>query len=193
MSLAGPVACVLVFGPAVAGAQCEPPAMCTEKAALVDADGWSFVAPDADPLWPAPDDAVPCGESDIQVASFGADEAVEVDTRFGCGWATVTQPLRSSLAAGDQVQIRIFYFAQSTFPQSVANVAVALDDTLIVDEYVDVPAASGLIAPVVVLDRAVDAGAPARFHVGNHGDNSWNLIELSRVFATPCADDPSVP
>lgn len=166
---------------------CAPPE-CEFQEPLVFAEGWRFVPPTEDVLWPPPPDAPVCTVDDIQVATFGEDEAVEIDTRLGCGWATVEQALGVGLAAGDRVQVRIFYFAQATFPAAEAEVAVALGDDVIVSERVPIPSSSGLVAPRVVIDRAVAAGTPARFHVGNHGDNSWNLIELSRVYTAACAD-----
>jgi len=169
---------------------CAPLPVCTGKEPLVTADGWTFVEPADDALWPPPPDAALCTASDIQVARFGADDAVEIDTRFGCGWATVSQPLGAPLIAGDRVQVRVFYFAQATFPADTAGIAIAVDGDIVVRETVAIPAASGLVAPVVPVERDVAAGALAHFHVGNHGDNSWNLIELSRVFDAPC-DDPS--
>jgi hypothetical protein len=132
-----------------------------------------------------------CTADDIQIASFGEDDAVEIDTRFGCGWATVEQPLLAAVEAGDALQVRVFYFSQTTFPEAEAEVAVALGDDIVVREAVAIPSSSGLVAPRVVVDRAVAAGTMARFHVGNHGDNSWNLIELSRVRTAPC--DPEAP
>jgi hypothetical protein len=187
--LAAATAAFVAVAPSL-GAGCAPPPVCSEKEPLVVANAWTFVEPGEDTLWPAPEGAALCSADDIQIASFGADDAVEVDTRFGCGWATVSQPLAASLAAGDRVQVRIFYFSQATFPEAQAEVAVALDDDVVVSEKVDIPASSGLVAPVVVVDHDVAAGALAHFHVGNHGDNSWNLIELSRVFDVPCDDEP---
>ncbi len=187
---AAPLVAALAVLPTLTAAQCEPAPVCTDKEPLVAPDAWTFVEPADDTLWPAPDGAALCNASDIQVASFGADDAVEIDTRFGCGWATVSQPIASSLAAGDRVQVRIFYFSQATFPEAQAEVAVALDGDGGVSEKVAIPASSGLVAPVVTVDHDVAAGALAHFHIGNHGDNSWNLIELSRVFDVPCDDAP---
>jgi hypothetical protein len=165
--------------------------MCTVKEPLVVADGWTFVSATEDTLWPAPDDAALCEESDIQIASFGADDGVEIDTRSGCGWATVSQPIARPLSTGDRVQVRVFYFTQATFPAASAEVAIAVNGDIVVSESVPIPTSSGLLAPVVVVDHDVEAGALAHFHVGNHGDNSWNLIELARVHEAPCkAEEP---
>ncbi len=160
--------------------------MCTAKEPLVAADGWSFVEPAVDTIWPLPAGTTPCTAEDIQLASFGDDDAVEIDTRFGCGQATVSQPIAHPLQAGDDVLMRVFYFSQATFPAAQAAVAIALDGDVVVSELVDIPASGGLLAPVVSVARDIDAGALAHFHVGNHGDNSWNLIELSRVRAVAC-------
>lgn len=173
-------------------AGCAPAPVCETKQPLVDASSWRLVPPADDTLWPPPADAPLCAPEDVQVASFGDDDAVEIDTRFGCGWATVEQPIALALTAGDAVQVRVFYFSQGTFPAAEAEVAVALGDAVIARQRVPIPSSSGLFAPRVVLEGDVAAGTPARFHVGNHGDNSWNLIELSRIVSGPCAgDDPS--
>ncbi len=184
------VAAAVVGALALSGAlACEPAPLCEVKEAVVVPDGWAFVDPAADALWPAPEGAALCTAEDIQVQNFGVDEAVEVDTRFGCGWATVSQPTLVDLDAGDDVQVRVFYFSQLTFPAAQAEVAIALDGEVVSSTLVDIPSSSGLIAPRLTLTRAVPAGSLAHFHVGNHGDNSWNLIELARISEAECPAD----
>lgn len=168
---------------------CEPEApLCESTASLVDPAAWTFVAPETDALWPAPEGSATCGPEDVQIQSFGEDDAVEIDTRFGCGWATVEQPTLVDLHAGDEVQVRVFYFSQATFPEAQAEVAIAFDEDIVSTTLVDIPTESDLIAPRVPIERDVPAGSTARFHVGNHGDNSWNLIELSQIFSAPCPE-----
>ncbi len=178
---------VVIVCEAPASACAPPGALCEAKEPLVDAEEWTFVEESAsESLWAASPSDQRCGPADIQVANFGDEAAVEIDTRSGCGFATVTQPLSSSLSPGDRVQVRIFYFSQTTFPRATALVEVALDDLIVVTERVPIPSESGLIAPIVVVPQEIPAGSLAHFHVGNHGDNSWNLIELSRIFERPC-------
>lgn len=165
---------------------CEPQPLCEVNDDLVVADGWTFVEPANDPIWSLPADTTACGPDEIQVQSFGVDEAVEIDTRFGCGWATVSQPIAADLAAGDELQARVFYFSQVTFPTAEAEIAIAIDGDVVAQSTIEIPTSSGLFAPRVTLDRAVAAGALAHFHIGNHGDNSWNLIELSRIRSEVC-------
>lgn len=164
-------------------------ALCETLEPTVDPTAWTFVANADDPLWPAPEGAALCGPDEIQVQSFGADDAVEVDTRFGCGWATVQQPIGVDLNEGDELQIRVFYFSQASFPEDTAEIAVAIDGDVVSSTIVDIPTSSGLIAPRIAMTRDVAKGAMAMFHIGNHGDNSWNLIELSRINSAPCPEE----
>lgn len=169
----------------------EPVPLCEVADDAVTAKGWTFVPPDEDTMWPAPAGAATCTLDDIQVQSFGVDDAIEVDTRFGCGWATVSQPTLVDMKAGDDVQVRVFYFSQATFPTAQAEVAIALDGEIVAATLIDIPTSSGLYAPRFKLARDVPKGSTALFHVGNHGDNSWNLIELSRISEGPCPDEPT--
>ena len=60
-----------------------------------------------------------------------------------------------------------------------------------VEELVDIPTSSGLAAPRLTVVNDADAGTPVHFHVGNHGDHSWNLVELSVITQAPCEPEPS--
>ncbi len=171
----------LVLGPGCgAGPQCET------ATALVAGDAWTFVEPSADVLWAAPPEAARCASSALQVQTFGDDVALEVDTRLGCGWATAMQPLRADIVEGDELQVRVFYFSQATFPAAQAEVAIAIGADIVMRELVDIPTTSGLIAPRLPVLRNASAGTPVHFHIGNHGDNSWNLVELSAITRVPC-------
>ncbi len=171
-------------------AGCPPAvAVCEDKRDVVDVRAWRFVDPDDDRLWPATDDAVFCTADDLQVQPVGDDLALEIDTRLGCGWATARQPLLEDLRIGDRLQVRVFYFSQTVFPEAEAEVAVAIDGERIMSERVPIPAASGLLQPLLTIKRDVDAGADVDFHVGNHGDNSWNLVELAVIRDVACDTD----
>ena len=182
------VACLV--GTEALAAGCTPAvAVCEDKASLVDVRAWRFVEPADDALWPALNDAALCNAGDVQVKPVGDALALEINTRFGCGWATATQTTPRALRVGDRVQTQIFYFPQSSFPTAVAEIAIAIDDEIVVQETLEIPAPSGLLQPVIVVDQDVDVGADVSFHIGNHGDNSWNLVEFAVVRSVPCDDD----
>lgn len=180
---AAAVTCVLL---GACGSACDLDPQCEEATDLVAGDAWTFVEPSADVLWVAPADAARCESSALQVQTFGDDVALEVDTRLGCGWATATQPLRADIVEGDELQVRVFYFSQATFPAAQAEVAIAIGADIVMRELVNIPTTSGLIAPRLPVLRNASAGTPVQFHIGNHGDNSWNLVELSAITRVAC-------
>ena len=184
--------CVVVVVGLLGGAGCEAP-RCEQKQPLVDAEAWTFVEPAIDPLWPAPPDAAVCAADALQLQSFGDDVAVEIDTRFGCGWATVAQPIGTGLVVGDEVELGVFHFAQATFPAAEAEVAVAIDDEILMRALVPIPTRAGLLSSRVTVAVEHAVGSIARFHIGNHGDNSWNLVEFTRVVVGACAEDVTRP
>ncbi|HEY1097299.1 MAG TPA: hypothetical protein VGF99_00165, partial [Myxococcota bacterium] len=103
-----------------------------------------------------------------------------------CGWATATQPLTTALIAGDRLRIRVFYFSQTAFPESTAEVALAIGDDVVVSERVAIPSSSGLLQPEILVDDDIAAGTAVSFHVGNHGDNSWNLVGVEAFRDAAC-------
>ena len=177
---------LIVLTLALAG--CPAPE-CEEKTDLFDMAAWQLVAPADDPFAP-PADAAHCTIDDVRMEPFGSGGpiALDVDTRTGCGWATLTQGTRIDLAAGDDVLSRLFYFSQTTFPADLAHVVLRFGDTDLWQFEVPIPTANKLEFPTVKLDRDVPAGTPAFFHVGNHGDNTWNLLEVSQVRKVYCSE-----
>lgn len=163
---------------------------CEEKTDLVAMDQWVLLAPEDDPFDP-PADAPLCTTDDIRMEPFGAGGPItlDVDTSLGCGWATLTQPLVTDIAADDKVTIRVFYYSQTTFPAAEAELALTFGGELFWTDTVPIPANSDLTPRTPLpATRDVPAGTPVHFHVGNHGDNSWNLLELSRTRKVFCSE-----
>jgi hypothetical protein len=161
---------------------------CEEKVDLVDMTGWTLTPPADDPFAPA-DDAPFCAPEDVRMEPFGngGPIALDVDTRTGCGWATVEQETKAEIVAGDVVLSRLFYFSQTSFPADVAFVALRFGDEDLWSFEVPIPTSSKLEFPEIALERDVPAGTRVLFHVGNHGDNTWNLLEVSRVRKVFCS------
>lgn len=174
------LACALA-APGCVGPECE------EKVDIVDMSAWHLLDAASDPFSP-PADAALCGAEEVRMEPFGDSGpiALDVDTRRGCGWATVEQETKADLIAGDEIQVRVFYFSQTSFPEAEAELVLALEDEAFWSVVVPIPAQSTLEAPLVPIAQDVPAGTKIRFHVGNHGDNSWNLLELSRTREVYC-------
>jgi hypothetical protein len=168
---------------------CAPAELCETAVPLVDATQWQLLDP-ADARQPeaAPNGALLCASANIKTSVFGNTEGVEVDTGPTCGFATLSRSSSGLITAGETVLIRMFHYTQTTFPAAEAHVTVSIDGVSLLDERVPIPSESGLLPrqPRIVVDRDVAAGAPVLFHVGNHGDNSWSLVELSVLRQEPC-------
>lgn len=166
---------------------------CIEKVSVIDNAAWQLLAAADDPFLP-PADAPLCTLEDVHMEPFGAggELSLDVDTGRGCGWATLQEPTLVDLAPADEVQVRVFYFSQLSFPEAVAEIALAVDGERMWSVEVPIPASSTLEAPRFTVgdalsrDTVVPAGTPLQFHIGNHGDNTWNLLELSRLRKGPC-------
>jgi hypothetical protein len=167
---------------------CGPTELCEQLEPVATATAFVLAEPDAGPFRPN-DGEIPCGNDRARLQPFGAEQAFEVDTVEGCGFATATQPSLQALTTDDELQMRIFYFSQTTFPAAEAEVAMAIGEDVVFAEQVAIPAVSGLL-PSDRQRRRVAApaavGTPVYFHIGNHGDNSWNFLELSVVRQVVC-------
>jgi hypothetical protein len=83
------------------------------------------------------------------------------------------------VVAGDKLQLRIWHFELTAPEAAEAHIAVTLAGTSLFDKRYPIPSGSGLDAPVVEVAADADQGSPIVFHVHNHGDNSFSLIEMS--------------
>lgn len=163
-------------------ASCGPGEGCPKDPpliSLVDHDRWQRVTLDEDLFEPAEgDDIYPCDERDTVVEQLG-DVTTWSVTTGGCNWVTVSQALPRDLGEGDELFIELFWFSQRDFPGAIANVAIAVGSDVVLTRRVEVPADAELVEATVTLPRHAAAGTPLTFHVGNHGTNSWNLIDVS--------------
>jgi hypothetical protein len=168
-------------------AGCPPEQQCDSFVPLVAMDRFSLVAPEDDPFSP-PADAPLCQSDEIRAEPFGnGPVALDVDTSDRCGWATLTQGTSVTIGEDDDIFFKIFYFSQQTFPAAQAQLAIALGDDVLWSTLVEIPTASDVVEERVKPPRATAADTPFLFHLGNHGANSWSLLEVQRVQRVPCS------
>lgn len=172
-----------------------PGETCEEKADLVAMDGWTLVAADDDPFGPA--DRPACGEDRVRMEPFGVGGpiALDIDTGFGCGWATAKQRLAEDLEPGDRLNVHVWVETQTEFAGETSTVdalvfaelALAFDDETFWSTSVQIPVSAYLEgASDAPIEKTIPAGTEVFFHLGNHGANTWSLVELSRVRDAPC-------
>jgi hypothetical protein len=145
---------------------------------LVDHEQWQVVHGAEDPFDSERPPIVNCSAEAARFEEFGGEPSFGVDT-LSCDYVTVAQPSLRDVCAGDQLQIRIWHFELTAPSPGEAHIAVMLGEHSLFDSRYPIPSDSGLDFPVVTAPSDIAKGSPAVFHVHNHGDNSFNILELS--------------
>jgi hypothetical protein len=102
-----------------------------------------------------------------------------VDTEV-CDWITLQLLSLRDVREGNEIETRTFHFPLSGPMGSEAWIGLTLGDQMIFDERVPIPADdSGAINATWIATKDFPAGTPMLFHVSNHGDNAYWLIEVN--------------
>lgn len=150
---------------------------------LVDNTLWTLVPMASDP-WATSrdDDTKPCEELDVGVETLPDGIWFDIITK-NCNYATVSQPLLIDVPAGSELTVRIWHFAITTTSGTYTLAfQVGEQNNLLWSSTKDVPTDSGLIYATFRTEKALNAGATLYYHISNHGDNSWSLVELSATY-----------
>jgi hypothetical protein len=156
----------------------DPP----QDPSLVELDRWEWVEDaNLDVFGPERPAGLVCDPVlGITEEMLGTDRVLEINTS-ACDYATVRQPSRVALAAGDVVAIRMFHWDLTTPAPAQAHLALAIDGTVVWEAQVPSPAAAALVEEEIDIAQAVPAGAELQLHVHNHGANSYDLVAIERV------------
>lgn len=157
--------------------------MPTRTYALVDNRLWERVTGRADPWEETRSaDVDACGDTELTVEDLGDEIWFDLDTR-SCAFVTVRQPLARDIPAGAWMSLRIWHFKISSW-EGVFHLAyqIGADRSPEWELEKEVPAASSLITDAWAASRAYSRGEDVYFHLSNHGDNTWSLVELVATF-----------
>jgi hypothetical protein len=189
------VVAVLVTGCSDGGGGDGGSAMCERKVDLVDEQSWTIVGLDDDPFVPADaetgDGAVDgrpvCTDADSFFEVFVGEDSWTILTRT-CGWGTIVQPGLVAVRAGEEMTLRIWFFEHlASFGATAAHLSVTIGDRELWSRELPLPQTeSGLVLERIAAPWDVAVGEPIRWHVDNHGSNSWNFLELSVLEPVPC-------
>lgn len=155
----------------------ERDARAATRTSIVDHDRWWRLAASEDPFLDRLLD-VRCTPAAVMAEVLADERAYGVDTG-ACNYLTAEQPARRAIAAGETIKVRLWHFALSAPEPAQAHAAVWVDGIPILDERVDIPGPGGLLVREHKLARSVALDAPVHFHLHNHGENSWALVEVS--------------
>ena len=163
---------------------CGDPKLCPTP--VVDPGSFTIVRAEGDPFEANTSTSTArCGESDTLIELLNETQSLSINTS-GCNRLTVETPLMQSLSSGESISIRIWHFALFDYQPTTGVVAVAFDDETIWSQEIQLPTESGLLVPSVAMSKGVPSGTMVRWHVANHGSNSWNFVELTAMREGDC-------
>ena len=150
---------------------------------LIHAARWEAVGPDSDLVRSqdlSVDDRCPPEAVTIEVTDDGL--YLDVDTT-SCSWTTVSQTSLMALSAGDTLRVWAFRWANVTADGQARFVVAAGDPPVTLWEvHPELPNdRSELYYEDVPVGYDLPAGTQLYWHVANHGQNVWSMIQLLRV------------
>jgi len=153
------------------------PAPVLERRSLIDHHRWQRVSPQQDASEDRPSE-VRCEQQATIVETLADELALEVDTTY-CNYLAVHQRTRVPVSAGETLQVRLWHFSLSAAQPAQAHAMLQVGGARVLDERVPIPAEGGLLTASLQVEQAIPEGAPVYFHLHNHGDNTWALVEVS--------------
>jgi hypothetical protein len=150
----------------------EPPPPSIET--LVELGDWREVPRERDPFVTELDAAPACDGP-----AFTLEEQwLEIDTGL-CNWVTLVAPARVVVEIGEQLRFAVSHFdLEAPEPaEAELRLSLALCDTW--SKHVPIPSAAAVYSEPFESPCAITVGADVYVHLHNHGQNNWQLQELS--------------
>lgn len=148
---------------------------------LMDNAAWAKASASEDPF--AAERSTPpeaCPAESFGPETVGGEVWFDVNTR-NCPSLTVRQPLLIDVRRGEGVTVRLWHYRLTAPDPGEAHVAVALGTTVVWEARVPIPSASGVVVQTFPAPDSARPGDAVFFHVHNHGENAWSLVELTAL------------
>lgn len=105
------------------------------------------------------------------------EQSLGVDTNF-CNQFLGEHPSIAGIEAGDRIVVRLWHF--QLIGDSTAHIGIAFGDDVVWEHHIEMPTETGaLVVADATANESHPAGTPIRFHLHNHGANTYNLIEIA--------------
>lgn len=142
---------------------------------LLDHTAWAAYPVEQDPLpGHQPSEPIDCERNVGWSVERGA---VDVDTSQ-CNYALIAHPALVDVPEGSEIEIEFYYFDLIASEPALAHAALFFDADLQWETHVDIPGLANLQRLRFRTTRALRAGEPIRWHMHNHGQNTWMLGEV---------------
>lgn len=114
---------------------------------------------------------------------------VEVETA-ACDYLSLRAPLLQDLEADDTLKLVAWWQALASESPAEGHLAVYIGDALVWEDHVPIPGPADTRTVLVVPEIEASAGEGVTLHLHNHGYNTWQFLELSRLDETSLNEAP---
>lgn len=143
---------------------------------VIDHSAWESYDAADDPFRDHRPALVECGTEGWQIEAG----TLEIQTEF-CNYAALAHPSLVDIPAGSTLSVSFWHLLLTAPEPAQAHVALAFGEDVAWETYVDIPRDTDIVEQTFTLDHPVEAGVPVRFHLHNHGQNSWTFASLAIV------------
>jgi hypothetical protein len=150
---------------------------------LVHAARWEALSVDDDPIAdPSLDAADQCPDEALTVEVTEDGLYLDIDTTT-CSWLTVTQTAIAPLQVGDTMRVWAFRWPNLVAEgQGLLRLSAGDPPVTLWEHRPDLPQdRSELYYEDLPVTHGVPTGTPLYWHVANHGQNVWSLVNVLRV------------
>ena len=144
--------------------------------ALVAPSEWSAVPRDEDRFITDLDAAPEC----VGPGFRSEEQWLEIDTGE-CNWVTLTAPAHFAVARGEQLRVSVSHFDLNA-PAAAEGVAeLTFGECAAWSKLVAIPSAAAVYTETFASPCEVAARGRVYFHLHNHGQNTWQLQDVSAL------------
>ena len=155
------------------GERCDP-------GPVMEPSAWTPATPEDDPFAQEGDPAA-CPAEGYGPEMLGPEPTFEIRTGT-CDPLTVEQPAMRSRGGCGGLMLRLWHYAlfSAGGERAEGRLGLSIGQEVVWEKVLTIPRPSGLVYERVEVEP-FEEGAPLRFHVRNHGANTYELIEMSLV------------
>jgi hypothetical protein len=140
---------------------------------LIDHTDWRAYDASLDPLSSHQPEPLRCSIA----GHYVEHGALEVDTGE-CNYLLLEHPLLEEVAEGTTLELELRHFDLRAPEPASAHVALLATDTLLWETNIAIPGAANISRPSFRAPRKLMRGEALRFHLHNHGQNTWALVSV---------------
>lgn len=148
------------------------------ETSLIDHQAWRTYAADLDPLPDHQPEELDCG-----LAGWFIERGfLEINTG-SCNYSLLEHPSLLDMPKGAEVQFELWHFDLLAAEPATAHVALLFGDDVQWEAEIAIPQYGTVRNESFHATRALAAGEPVRFHLHNHGQNTWTLGNVTAFVA----------